>query len=63
LAIVSVFSWRGGWVFLQGVLKKTGVLLWCFCGENVVECVVKRGALMDGFYPLRFSTFSNYFFG
>ena len=30
----------GGWVFLLGVLKEMGVLLWCFCGEVVVECVV-----------------------
>jgi hypothetical protein len=25
---------------LQGVLAKTGVKTWCFCGEFVVECVV-----------------------
>jgi hypothetical protein len=27
-------------VFLLGVLYKFGGLLWCFCGEHVVECVV-----------------------
>jgi hypothetical protein len=25
---------------LLGVLAKTGVFLWCFGGENVVDCVV-----------------------
>jgi hypothetical protein len=35
---------------LQGVLAKTGVKTWCFCGEFVVECVVKRGVLMVSFH-------------
>jgi hypothetical protein len=26
--------------FLQGVFAKMAFLLWCFCGEFVVECVV-----------------------
>ena len=26
--------------FLRGVLADGGRLLWCFCGEVVVECVV-----------------------
>jgi hypothetical protein len=39
--------------FLQGVLAKKGVLLWCFCGEVVVDCVVNRGALMVGFWRLK----------
>jgi hypothetical protein len=30
----------GGSMFLLGVLGETGVLLWRFCGEVVVECVV-----------------------
>jgi hypothetical protein len=29
--------------FLRGVLEKVRYMTWCFCGENVVECVVKRG--------------------
>jgi hypothetical protein len=29
-----------GLVFLQGYFRKTRVLVWCFCGENVVDCVV-----------------------
>jgi hypothetical protein len=39
--------WRRG-VF-QGVLAKIGVLVWCFCGEVVVDCVVNGGALMGLF--------------
>jgi hypothetical protein len=35
-----LFFFCGGMVFLLGVLGKCGVLLWCFCGEFVVECVV-----------------------
>jgi hypothetical protein len=34
------FCFCGGMVFLLGVLRKCGGLLWCFCGEHVVECVV-----------------------
>jgi hypothetical protein len=30
----------GGMVFLQGVFRKSVVLVWCFCGENVVDCMV-----------------------
>jgi hypothetical protein len=26
--------------FLQGIFAKKAILLWCFCGEFVVECVV-----------------------
>jgi len=26
--------------FLQGFLRKVGVLVWCFCGVTVVFCVV-----------------------
>src|ERR1700677_4450772 len=26
--------------FFRGVFRKSGRLLWCFCGEVVVECVV-----------------------
>jgi hypothetical protein len=45
----TLIFWRGGVVFLQGVLRKKHVLrvvfLWFFCGG----CVVKRGELMDEF--------------
>jgi hypothetical protein len=34
------FFFCGGGAFLLGVLEKCGGLLWCFCGEFVVECVV-----------------------
>jgi hypothetical protein len=40
----------GGLVFLQGVLQKVGGSMWCFCGEVVVDCVVKRGSLMVVFW-------------
>jgi hypothetical protein len=38
---------------LLGVLAKNGVLVWCFCGEVVVDCVVNRGALMVAFWRLK----------
>jgi hypothetical protein len=44
-----IFCFCGGGAFFQGVLRKKGVLLWCFCGEVVVDCVVNRGALMVDF--------------
>jgi hypothetical protein len=31
---------RGGCGFLQGFLRKVGVLVWCFCGVRMVLCVV-----------------------
>jgi hypothetical protein len=31
---------RGGCGFLQGYLRKVGVLVWCFCGVRMVFCVV-----------------------
>jgi hypothetical protein len=34
------------WVFFEGGAGKVGVLVWCFCGEVVVDCVVDRGWLM-----------------
>jgi hypothetical protein len=34
------FFLRGELVFLQGYFEKTRGFLWCFCGENVVVCVV-----------------------
>jgi hypothetical protein len=42
----DIFYGRGGVVFLQGVLRKVVCRTWCFDGENVVECVVKRGVFM-----------------
>jgi hypothetical protein len=36
-----IFLIRGERAFLQGVLEKMGAHTWCFCGEFVVECVVK----------------------
>jgi hypothetical protein len=35
--------------FLLGVLWKTAFLLWCFCGEVVVDCVANRGELVVTF--------------
>jgi hypothetical protein len=34
-----------------------------FCGEVVVNCVVKRGGLMVVFRGLKFATFIKYFCG
>jgi hypothetical protein len=36
----EIFLFCGGEAFLQGILQKMGVLVWCFCGEDVVICVV-----------------------
>lgn len=47
------FFWAWWRAFFRGVLGKKGVLLWCFCGEVVVDCVVNRGALMAGFWRLK----------
>jgi hypothetical protein len=33
------FLFCGGAVVFAGVLRKTSVLVWCFCGEDVVICV------------------------
>jgi hypothetical protein len=48
-----IFFVRGGRAFFQGVFAKIGVLVWCFCGEVVVDCVVNRGALMAVFWRLK----------
>jgi hypothetical protein len=51
-------------MFLRGVFNKTGVWLWCSGGENVVECVVKRGELRDGFVVAKkLPLFPTIFFG
>jgi hypothetical protein len=52
LSLSAFFVFCGGGAFFQGVLRKKGVLLWCFCGE-VVDCVLNRGALMAGFWRLK----------
>jgi hypothetical protein len=44
------FFWCGGFVVFAGIFAKKAFLLWCFCGEFVVECVVnvvqKRGVFV-----------------
>ena len=35
---VVLIVWRGGVVFLQGVLRKVGCRTWFFAGEFVVDC-------------------------
>jgi hypothetical protein len=39
----------GGRAVFQGVLRKRVFLVWCFCGEVVVDHVVNGGALMAVF--------------
>jgi hypothetical protein len=34
-----IFFVRGKTWFLQGILRKSVGLVWCFCGEIVVNCV------------------------
>ena len=55
--------WMG---FFVGVFVKKCVLVWCFCGEVVVDCVVNRGALMVVFWRLKtchcFELYFAYFF-
>jgi len=46
--------------FFRGFFAKMGVLLWCFCGEVVVDYVVNRGALMVDFWRLKNFTFLNF---
>jgi hypothetical protein len=35
---------------LQGILRKEVCTVWCFCGEVVVDCVVKLVSLWSYFY-------------
>jgi hypothetical protein len=49
-------------VFLQGVFEKRGVFGVVFCGEVVVNYVVKRGALMDTFWRLTICHFLQFYF-
>ena len=46
--------WRGGGVFLQGVLRKVGCRTWFFDGEIVVDSVVKRGEKSPRFRCVKF---------
>jgi hypothetical protein len=41
------------WWFFKGVFEKQGVFWWCFCGENVVKCVVERGGWVVGSVELK----------
>jgi hypothetical protein len=36
-----------------GVFEKTGAQTWCFCGQVVVDCVVKLVMRMDTFRVLK----------
>jgi hypothetical protein len=46
-----------------GVLAKNDILVWCFCGEVVVDCVVNRGVLMDDFWRLKIRHCFGIYFG
>jgi hypothetical protein len=48
---------------LKGVLENVGVWTWFFDGENVVECVVKRGGKTAFVRGLKHATFFNFIFG
>ena len=52
--------WMG---FFAGVFVKKCVLVWCFCGEVVVDCVVNRGALMVVFWRLKICQCFGFYFG
>jgi hypothetical protein len=39
----ETFLFCGGGAFLHGFLRKMGVFVWCFCGEDVVVCVADVG--------------------
>jgi len=63
LSLSAFFVFCDGGAFFQGVFAKMGVLLWCFCGEVVVDCVVNRGALMVDFLASKkLPLFENYFY-
>jgi hypothetical protein len=51
VTVFAFFSWGGDGaliggfaVFLRGVLGKVVSLMWCFCGESMVDCaaIVER---------------------
>jgi hypothetical protein len=49
-------------VFFDGGFGKSGLFVWCFCGEFVVNCVAKPGQLC-GFAPrLKVGQDSNRYF-
>jgi hypothetical protein len=39
LFLEGFFLFCGGGAFLRGFLCKMHLLMWCFCGDNVVVCV------------------------
>jgi hypothetical protein len=51
------------WAFLEGVVQYAGCCVWFFCGENVVECVVKLVRCRSLFKDEKCATFGKYFFG
>ncbi len=52
----AFFLASGRRALFQGVFAKNGVLVWCFCGEVVVDYVVNRGALMGAFLASKCAT-------
>jgi hypothetical protein len=49
-------------LFLGGVLGKAVCRTWCFCGENVVECVVNVVEKPPLFAAEKWDRISKYFF-
>jgi hypothetical protein len=39
--VLRAFSGCGGGAFLLGFLRKTACRMWCFGGQDVVDCMVK----------------------
>jgi hypothetical protein len=46
-----------------GVFEEFGVSAWCFCGQDVVDCVVIVETGRTLFEPLIFCKFPKYFLG
>jgi hypothetical protein len=46
-----------------GVFEEIGVSAWCFCGQDVVNCVANVDTGPTLFEPLFFCKTSKYFFG
>ena len=49
--------------FLLGVFAKSAYLVWCFCGEVVVKCVVKLVSSRPFFGAEKQDTSFNFIFG
>jgi hypothetical protein len=60
--VLQHFLFCGEAAFFQGVFAKNDVLVWCFCGEVVVNCVVNRGALLVVFLRLKTCHFKKIIF-